>query len=540
MIEGVPNLEVPITPEIPTTPELSNPLISSERPAQPNIETVDHSVETREGNVSVSEDSSEGSFFNIDHARKEIVDLENSRDITKQKLADIREEIGVPSSSEEPPSVKPIQERIDALKEKISSEDLSRKRSSVGEDTTVESHEESGSFEVKAKTILESGREALEKMPDEKTGIVLGAGDNAKFWSERGWKTLDINPEAGADITMDVNDLSDAIPPHSQDFLFSERMKFDPDGRDGAGPARLLQQANNSLKDKGELIIKTVDFLDKSDPGLTIPKSAEFMKRLKEHGFEVEVERGKMELEGVNNNERVQPITYYARKVSEGYRPIWSGERVQKFSNSSFYERLGIPQDANADEINSAYKRLIKTFHPDVAPKDSDYSNYPEIDSLLGEAKQALTDPNERRRYDAKLSEEGSIDSRSQTENPKDRSSPGIENYIDKNFWEGESARASIEARVKMRNLRTRFEQAHTEGRRAETESLILQMQAFEDEQRLAVAPSQQEREQIKYEAKMRNFRTRLEQAHAEGRRAEAESLILQMQAFEDEQHRSN
>jgi curved DNA-binding protein len=62
-----------------------------------------------------------------------------------------------------------------------------------------------------------------------------------------------------------------------------------------------------------------------------------------------------------------------------------------------FYEVLGVPRTATQDEIQRAYRKLARTYHPDVN-KDPDAENrFKEI----AEAYDVLSDPDTRRRYDA-------------------------------------------------------------------------------------------------------------------------------------------
>jgi DnaJ-class molecular chaperone len=62
-----------------------------------------------------------------------------------------------------------------------------------------------------------------------------------------------------------------------------------------------------------------------------------------------------------------------------------------------FYEALGVPRTASQDEIQRAYRRLARKYHPDVN-KD------PDAEDRFKEASEAyavLSDPEQRRRYDA-------------------------------------------------------------------------------------------------------------------------------------------
>jgi len=89
-----------------------------------------------------------------------------------------------------------------------------------------------------------------------------------------------------------------------------------------------------------------------------------------------------------------------------------------------YYDILGVGQDASTAQVKSAFRRLAKKFHPDIAPfKNS--SGAPEGEGrrategamrLLLEAYRVLSDPERRRAFDRQLrrkaSEEGGFDFR--------------------------------------------------------------------------------------------------------------------------------
>ncbi|WP_216893479.1 DnaJ C-terminal domain-containing protein [Nocardia alni] len=61
-----------------------------------------------------------------------------------------------------------------------------------------------------------------------------------------------------------------------------------------------------------------------------------------------------------------------------------------------FYEVLGVPRDADKDQIQQAYRKLARRYHPDVNSDPAAADQFKEI----GEAYQVLSDPAQRRRYD--------------------------------------------------------------------------------------------------------------------------------------------
>src|SRR5256884_183054 len=62
-----------------------------------------------------------------------------------------------------------------------------------------------------------------------------------------------------------------------------------------------------------------------------------------------------------------------------------------------YYETLGVPKTASADEIRSAFRKLARKYHPDVAKdKKAAEEKFKEIN----EAYEVLSDPEKRKKYD--------------------------------------------------------------------------------------------------------------------------------------------
>jgi len=61
-----------------------------------------------------------------------------------------------------------------------------------------------------------------------------------------------------------------------------------------------------------------------------------------------------------------------------------------------FYEVLGVPRTANQKEIQRAYRKLARTYHPDVNKDPAAEERFKEV----SEAYDVLSDPELRRRYD--------------------------------------------------------------------------------------------------------------------------------------------
>ncbi|MGW0007242.1 DnaJ C-terminal domain-containing protein [Nocardia grenadensis] len=61
-----------------------------------------------------------------------------------------------------------------------------------------------------------------------------------------------------------------------------------------------------------------------------------------------------------------------------------------------YYEVLGVPRGAGADEIQQAYRKLARKYHPDVNKDPTAEDTFKEVN----EAYQVLSDPDTRKRYD--------------------------------------------------------------------------------------------------------------------------------------------
>ena len=65
-----------------------------------------------------------------------------------------------------------------------------------------------------------------------------------------------------------------------------------------------------------------------------------------------------------------------------------------------YYEVLGVPRSASADDIKRAYRRLARKYHPDLQPA-SERAKAAERFKEINEANEVLTDPEKRAKYDA-------------------------------------------------------------------------------------------------------------------------------------------
>ena len=62
-----------------------------------------------------------------------------------------------------------------------------------------------------------------------------------------------------------------------------------------------------------------------------------------------------------------------------------------------YYETLGVPKTATNDEIRTAFRKLARTYHPDVA---KDKKNAEEKFKEINEAYEVLSDPEKRKKYE--------------------------------------------------------------------------------------------------------------------------------------------
>src|SRR6185312_8168060 len=62
-----------------------------------------------------------------------------------------------------------------------------------------------------------------------------------------------------------------------------------------------------------------------------------------------------------------------------------------------YYETLGVPRKASADEVRKSYRKLARKYHPDLNPGDKSSE---ERFKNVQEAYDVLSDPKKRQMYD--------------------------------------------------------------------------------------------------------------------------------------------
>lgn len=87
----------------------------------------------------------------------------------------------------------------------------------------------------------------------------------------------------------------------------------------------------------------------------------------------------------------------------------------------NYYEVMGVAEDASADEIKKAYRRLARKYHPDVSSEADAEQKFKDV----GEAYEVLKDPDKRSEYDT-LRKYGAFDGGSFTPPPDWESSAGF------------------------------------------------------------------------------------------------------------------
>ena len=108
------------------------------------------------------------------------------------------------------------------------------------------------------------------------------------------------------------------------------------------------------------------------------------------------------------------------------------------FIEKNHYERLGVTESATSKEIKLAYRKLARTYHPDVAGEKEDAR---EIFVLINEAHKTLHDEKLRSAYDVSLSRQSQVDAFTKKKNTR---SPFVKTKSDKKFYKPAGSRSNF------------------------------------------------------------------------------------------------
>ncbi|MBN1880150.1 DnaJ domain-containing protein [bacterium] len=97
------------------------------------------------------------------------------------------------------------------------------------------------------------------------------------------------------------------------------------------------------------------------------------------------------------------PLPEEVARRRQFVRKIW-----ERMEDQSYYEILGVKQNALPGEIKAVYFEMAKQFHPDRRPEDDPEDVTKKLDEIfvkVKEAYQTLSDPERRSAYDEKMNE---------------------------------------------------------------------------------------------------------------------------------------
>jgi len=125
-----------------------------------------------------------------------------------------------------------------------------------------------------------------------------------------------------------------------------------------------------------------------------------------------EVREVQVRLEYVSEPKKIGSDYWYLANVDDTWYRIpysvaaryWLGDRqsVNPAMQGSYYDLLGVSRQASVEEIQAAWRRLVRQNHPDLYPLvQRDYQG--QVTARLNVARDTLCDRDERQRYDRQL-----------------------------------------------------------------------------------------------------------------------------------------
>lgn len=136
-----------------------------------------------------------------------------------------------------------------------------------------------------------------------------------------------------------------------------------------------------------------------------IQECTEFLKYIDENDLEVLLNRGEAYLFNEQYDQAVEDFQKAASAHEDSRQAKEALNRAQKMQKQAkkkdYYKILGVRRNADKRQVMKAYRKLAQQWHPDNFQNDAEKARAQDKFIDIANAKDVLTDPEKRRRFDA-------------------------------------------------------------------------------------------------------------------------------------------
>lgn len=136
-----------------------------------------------------------------------------------------------------------------------------------------------------------------------------------------------------------------------------------------------------------------------------IQECTEYLNHVNENDLDVLLERGEALLQNEQYDEAIEDFQKALNVNGESKRAKEALHRAQKLQKQAkkkdYYKILGVRRNADKRTIMKAYRKLAQKWHPDQFQSDAEKARAQEKFFDIANAKEVLTNPEKRQRFDA-------------------------------------------------------------------------------------------------------------------------------------------